>query len=122
MEILIRWAIVSHTIKGDNAEMNFQDFKTSLQNDTPPQNISSALEALWHQAKGDWDTAHTIAQSQKNPMGNWIHAYLHRVEGDDVNAAYWYHRASKPICTSRMAVEWDEIVMALINANQGKPG
>lgn len=52
-----------------------------------------------------------------NPNGNWVHAYLHRVEGDNDNAAYWYHRASKPICTSWLADEWEEIVIyAVIKA------
>lgn len=95
--------------------MNLQTFKTSLDDDTPAQDISPVLEALWHQAKGDWDTAHQMAQSQATPMGNWIHAYLHRVEGDDANAAYWYHRASKPVCTSRLAEEWEDIVMVLVS-------
>ena len=94
--------------------MNLQSFKSSVDDDTPPQGISPALEALWHQDKGDWDTAHNIAQSLKTPMGSWIHAYLHRVEGDNSNAAYWYRLASKPVCTSRLADEWDEIVDALL--------
>jgi len=95
--------------------MNLQSFKLSVGDDTSPPGVSLALEALWHQAKGDWDTAHNIAQSLKNPMGSWIHAFLHRIEGDNSNAAYWYRMAGKPVCTSRLADEWDEIVEALLS-------
>jgi hypothetical protein len=93
--------------------MKHQDFKTSLGTDTPPPDISPALHALWHQAKGDWDTAHHLVQSDKSPTGCWVHAHLHRVEGDKGNAEYWYRLAGKPVCTSRLGDEWEEIVSAL---------
>lgn len=93
--------------------MNLQDFKASLDGDTPSQDTSPALQALWHQAKGDWDAAHRLAQSQGNPIGSWVHAYLHRVEGDEGNAAYWYRLAGKPFCTLSLADEWEEIVLAI---------
>lgn len=69
--------------------MKHQDFQTSLDTDTPPPDIFTALQALWHQAKGDWDTAHRLAQADKSPTGYWAHAHLHRVEGDKNNAVYW---------------------------------
>lgn len=94
--------------------MNFQELKASVDNDQPPQGISPALQALWHQAKGNWDTAHRLAQSDKSPTGCWIHAHLHRVEGDKGNASYWYRLAGKPVCTSGLAEEWEEIVSALV--------
>jgi hypothetical protein len=96
--------------------MNLQTFKSSVDDDQPPQGISPSLEALWHQAKGDWEAAHRLAQSQDNPAGKWVHAYLHRIEGDNDNAAYWYRLAGKDVCTSRLANEWDEIVEALLIA------
>ncbi len=96
--------------------MNFQDFKSTLDQDSSPKGISPALQALWHQAKGDWEAAHTIAQSNKSPTGSWIHAYLHRAEGDNGNAAYWYRLAGKPVCTSRLADEWEDIVKVLLLA------
>ncbi len=95
--------------------MNFQTFKESLDDDTPPLGISHALQAMWLQANGDWDAAHLLAQSQNNPMGNWVHAYLHRVEGDNANAAYWYQCAGKPVCASRLGDEWEEIVVTLVS-------
>jgi hypothetical protein len=95
--------------------MNLQEFKSSADDDKPPQGISPALEAMWYQLNGDWDSAHRLVQSQNNLMGNWVHAYLHRVEGDDGNASHWYHRAEKPVCTSTLADEWREIVMVLVS-------
>jgi hypothetical protein len=69
---------------------------------------------MWRQANGEWDAAHRLAQSQKGPAGCWVHAYLHRVEGDNANARYWYKMAGKPFCKSRLSEEWDEIVGAVI--------
>ena len=94
--------------------MNLQLFKASVNDDRPSQDMSPALQALWHQAKGDWDAAHEIAQSDKSPAGSWIHAYLHRVEGDNGNAAYWYALAGKPTSTSTLEEEWEEIASALV--------
>ncbi len=94
--------------------MNFQSFKASTNSDYPPKGMSPALEAMWNQAKGDWDEAHRLAQSDKSPNGCLVHAYLHRVEGDNGNAAYWYRMAGKDVCTSRLVEEWEEIVVSLI--------
>ena len=95
--------------------MNLKTFKASIKkNKKPPKGISPALEALWFQARGDWDTAHQIAQSEKNPMGFLVHAYLHRAEGAIENAAYWYQLAGKPVSTSSLGDEWEEIVDALV--------
>lgn len=62
----------------------------------PPKGWSEPLRALWYAAKGDWESSHDIAQEINSPMGSWIHAYLHRMEGDEWNAGYWYERAGKP--------------------------
>ncbi len=94
--------------------MNLETFKASTKNDHPPQGISHVLQAMWHQAKGDWDEAHGLAQSDKSPNGCLVHAYLHRVEGDNGNAAYWYRMAGKPVCNLRLVDEWEEIVVALM--------
>ena len=94
--------------------MTLTDFKASLDADAPPDGSSSALRALWHEAKGDWHAAHRLAQSQKDEAGAWVHAYLHRVEGDESNAAYWYRRAGKPLATTPLKDEWDEIASALL--------
>ena len=69
--------------------MNLQEFRDSLLNDQPPKNLNFALSGLWWDAKGDWTRAHESAQQDEGPAGAWVHAYLHRKEGDPSNAAYW---------------------------------
>jgi hypothetical protein len=95
--------------------MNSKVFNDSLSGPTPPPGLSLALQALWHDAKGDWNTAHDCAQKQEDREGAWVHAYLHRKEGDADNAAYWYRQAGKPICTQTLDEEWNAIVDALLN-------
>lgn len=94
--------------------MTLDDFKQSVADAGPPQGLSPALLALWHDAHGDWDLAHETAQEIPDPTGAWIHAYLHRKEGDLSNAAYWYRRARKPECRDPLADEWARIAEALI--------
>ena len=94
--------------------MDLKAFKASVDKDTPPAGLSPALEALWREAKGDWHRAHKLAQTQRDETGAWVHAYLHRVEGDTGNAGYWYRRAGKPHCDSPLKEEWEAIVSALL--------
>ena len=77
-----------------------------------PDGSNPGVSALWWQAKGDWDKAHKLVQdgSQDN---NWVHAHLHRVEGDPSNAAYWYGRAEKPVSETDLKEEWLTILSAL---------
>ena len=96
--------------------MDIEEFKASLGQDAPPEDMARAVQALWHQAKGDWDGAHRLAQSQNDGAGAWVHAFLHRVEGDNSNSAYWYRRAGKPISSARLSEEWEEIVSALLRS------
>jgi hypothetical protein len=91
------------------------ELQTSLAAADPPAGLDSALMALWHAAKGDWDKAHELAQSQEDATGAWVHAYLHRVEGDESNAGYWYRRAGKPHATAPLNEEWQEIATALLS-------
>jgi len=76
--------------------------------------LSHALRALWWDAKGDWNRAHESAQQDEGPDGSWVHAYLHRKEGDQSNAAYWYSRAGKPVCRESLDAEWLKIVTELL--------
>lgn len=81
------------------------------ENDNPPEGLSMCLQALWWDKKGNWDRAHDIAQEEGSREGDWIHAYLHRVEGDLGNAGYWYRRADKPAKSKEsLPEEWDELV------------
>ena len=94
--------------------MDLDEFERSLTHSTPPHALSRALQALWHERRGDWDTAHDIAQDDDGAAAAWVHAYLHRREGDLSNAAYWYRMASKPAATNALDEEWRAIVSALL--------
>ena len=93
--------------------MTFEDFKNSLTQTNPPP-VNNLLKALWFEGKGDWESAHNIAQDIHNNDGSWIHAYLHRVEGDLGNASYWYSRANRKMPTSSLKDEWSVIVKELL--------
>ncbi len=80
-----------------------------------PQGLGAALDALWHAATGDWDRAHHLAQAQDDEAGAWVHAYLHRVEGDQANAGYWYRRVGKTPSGAPLQQEWDKIAAALLD-------
>jgi len=94
--------------------MDFQTFTASLQQDAPPSDLSPLLKALWHDAQGDWDKAHDIAQEVHTNNGSWIHAYLHRKEGDNWNANYWYQRAGRSMPSTSLDEEWKHIVQELL--------
>ncbi len=89
--------------------MTLEEFRQSLTAAAPPADLPAALQALWHDARGDWEAAHNVAQDVPDPDGAWVHAYLHRKEGDASNAAYWYRRARKPVATGSLDAEWQEI-------------
>jgi len=93
--------------------MDLQEFRNSLSQGSPPQGLSPALAGLWWDAKGDWTKAHESAQQDEGPASAWVHAYLHRKEGDQSNAEYWYGRAGKPPATSSLEEEWNEIAAVL---------
>lgn len=78
--------------------------------DAPPPALPATLMALWHAEKGNWEAAHTLAQSIDNPNGSWIHANLHREEGDTGNARYWYGRAGRPESKRSVAAERAELI------------
>ena len=94
--------------------MDLQEFRDSVLSDQPPKNLNFALSGLWWDAKGDWTRAHESAQQDEGPAGAWVHAYLHRKEGDSSNAAYWYQRAGKSPCRSSLQDEWTAIADALL--------
>jgi hypothetical protein len=94
--------------------MDLSALKSSLTHAAPPETLSLAVQALWWDAKGDWTKAHECAQAQEDQAGAWVHAYLHRKEGDLSNAGYWYRRAGKPVSTVSLEAEWAAIAGALI--------
>jgi hypothetical protein len=79
-----------------------------------PAGLAGVLRALWHDMKGDWEEAHRIAQDVEDESGAWVHAYLHRKEGDLSNAAYWYRRARRGVASGSLDEEWQSIVSALL--------
>jgi hypothetical protein len=94
--------------------MNYDQFYASITYPTCPQGISVYLKSLWHDAKGDWETAHTIIQDVPDKTASWIHAYLHRKEGDTFNANYWYNKAGRRMPGYSLDQEWEEIVKELL--------
>ena len=78
--------------------------------DEMPPGLPAPLEALWRARTGQWEAAHEMAQSMNSRDGDWIHAYLHRVEGDLPNASYWYRRAGQPVAEVSLDSEWRALV------------
>jgi hypothetical protein len=96
-------------------KMTIEQFCKTLSAEAAPDGISAALRAMWHDAKGDWNAAHALAQEIDDAVGSWVHAYLHRKEGDLGNAGYWYRRAGQPTAHDTLEQEWTRIVEALLN-------
>ena len=95
--------------------MKIADFLSLIEKENEPSGEwSSPLQALWWAKKGNWENAHELAQSAGSGEGDWVHAYLHREEGDLGNAAYWYTRAGKPVCHTSLPVEWEKMVKELV--------
>jgi len=90
------------------------DFHESLSATQPASDLVPPLVALWWAAKGSWDKAHKLVQDEDTADAAWVHAYLHRVEGDLGNADYWYRRAGKPAAKDSLEAEWERIVSALL--------
>ncbi len=98
--------------------MTLQEFRDSLVCDEPPRQLNFAMAGLWWDAKGDWKRAHESAQQSEGPAGAWVHAYLHRKEGDSSNAGYWYRRADKTPCRGSFEDEWIQIAESLLSASE----
>ena len=94
--------------------MDLKSFKASIVNLQPPEGLSLTLQALWWDAKGDWEKAHGCAQEREDQGGMRVHAYLHRKEGDQSNAAYWYRRCHLSPATSAPEKEWEELALRLL--------
>lgn len=97
--------------------MTLEEFEASLDGRSPPAELDGPLAALWLEASGDWHAAHGRVQAETGDAAAWVHAYLHRVEGDRSNAAYWYRRAGRPVCDDPLKKEWASIVEALLSAS-----
>jgi len=94
--------------------MLYREFVDSLSLNSVPAGMSEILKALWYDGKGDWESSHNIAQDINDKNGSWVHAYLHRKEGDIFNARYWYSKAGKPEFNGSLKEEWDVMVKHFI--------
>jgi hypothetical protein len=100
--------------------MTLAEFKRSVSKTSPPPGLTPALTALWWAAKDDWERAHALVMDESGKDCAWVHAYLHRLEGDLGNARYWYAQAGKAPPTGRLPAEWDSIADALLVAAASK--
>lgn len=89
---------------------NYKEFLQTLEGSAPPKSWAEALQAMWHDLKGNWEASHNIAQEMHNRHGSWIHAYLHRQEGDEFNAGYWYRQAGREFPKKNLKEEQRELV------------
>ena len=89
--------------------MSYEQFQQSMQANLPPAGLSQVLAALWWDAKGDWTKAHECAQQRDTRDHAWVHAYLHRKEGDLGNARWWYGQARRQPSSGSLQEEWIEI-------------
>jgi hypothetical protein len=94
------------------------DFKGSLSGTAPAPGLDAPLAGLWWAAKGQWDAAHKIVQDEPGADAAWVHAYLHRVEGDLGNAGYWYRQAGRPVAKDSLESEWERIASALLGGER----
>ncbi len=95
--------------------MTVDEFEESTKKTTPPD-TSVYLAALWYDAKGDWQKAHSLVDSVSGKTAAAVHAYLHRAEGDNRNASYWYNRAGRTMPNSTLQEEWKALVSELLEA------
>ena len=96
--------------------MTLHEFKTTLSADEAP-GVAPLLLALWHDARGDWNEAHRLAQDVETTDGAWVHAYLHRKEGSASNAEYWYERAGRKFQRPKLEDEFQALVEGLLGEN-----
>ncbi len=98
--------------------MNADKFKASLSGTTPATDLAAPFAALWWAGRGDWKKAHEVAQDENGAEAAWVHAYLHRVEGDLGNAGYWYRRAGQAVANDPLETEWERIVSTLLQGQR----
>jgi hypothetical protein len=96
--------------------VNMAEFKASFSGAAPAPQFGAPLAALWWAAKGGWDAAHRLVQDEPSADSAWVHAYLHRVEGDPANAGYWYRQAGKPVAAGSLETEWERIASVLLGS------
>lgn len=99
---------------------DYKEFTESLTNDSPSLDWPDSLRAMWYDVKGDWEASHNIAQEMLDSQGSWIHAYLHRKEGDEFNAGYWYRLAKRKFPEISLKDEQHQLVTYFLNHYNAK--
>jgi hypothetical protein len=99
--------------------MDLTAFRRTLKRPDPPAELSPMLCALWHLGRNEWERAHALAQAHDDVDSSWVHAHLHRVEGDLSNAGYWYARAGRTVPSADLETEWESIVQTLLARSPG---
>ncbi len=94
--------------------MTLEEFKKLIEEQKCPESLPRLLQAMWHAKKGHWDTAHELVQEASDADSAWIHAYLHREEGDEINARYWYKRGEQPESNLPLDQEWEQMASVLL--------
>ena len=95
-------------------DSSLDNFILSLDSGVPPPFATPTLRTVWHGLRGDWESAHDLAGGHDDPDFAWVHAWLHRIEGDPVNAEYWYQRAGRAPRTDATRDEGLDIARELI--------
>ncbi|MGI9547269.1 MAG: hypothetical protein ACR2MM_08540 [Flavobacteriaceae bacterium] len=93
----------------------YLEFENSINFDSPSKEWPEALQAMWWDSKGNWQKSHDLAEDINSNLGNWIHAYLHRKDGDQWNAGYWYQRAGRAFPVKTLEEECKELVLSILN-------
>lgn len=99
--------------------MSIAEFEATLADPAPPAGLAPPLEALWRAANGEWSSAHALVKDEDDGDAAWVHAYLHRSEGDTSNAAYWYRRAGRSVASGPLEEEWRLIAEHLLGKPRG---
>lgn len=102
--------------------MTVEEFRASLAQTAPPESLPAPVAALWWDAKGDWVRAHATVDDSSTPQGMAVHAYLHRKEGADWNAEYWYGRAGRHFQRPTLEAEWEALLASLLRATNRDSG
>ena len=89
--------------------MTLDELKATLDHDAPPEGLTDEVRAMWLSSREGWEAGHVIVQEIESPEAAWVHAHLHRIEGDLSNAAYWYRRAETSISQTTLEEEWEQL-------------